>query len=305
MVNQAVMFHHFHGDEHPVGQGSLSKEQFEELIRYVIDHYAVLSPREFIAKTRLGTIEKQEICLTFDDGLRCQLDIAEPIMRKYQLTAFFFVYSGVFVGGNEQLESYRDFRSTQFPSMDAFYKDFFLQLARKLPSRLQEYERTYPDNHLIDYLFYTEMDRRFRFVRDFVLTSREYDHLMETMMEEADYCLLDAARRLWLRWEDLKYLDEAGHEIGLHSHSHPTRFDQLSYKEQEEEYTRNKQLLESHLGERIISMSHPCGLYNEDTLSILEDLNIQIGFRCDQFRESANPLEISRLDHSDLVRMMG
>ena len=32
MVNQAVMFHHFHGDEHPVGQGSLSKEQFEELI---------------------------------------------------------------------------------------------------------------------------------------------------------------------------------------------------------------------------------------------------------------------------------
>jgi hypothetical protein len=57
-------------------------------------------------------------------------------------------------------------------------------------------------------------------------------------------------------------------------------------------------------------MSHPCGNYNDDTLKVLKELGIEIGFKSTMTMEKENkkinnsPLEIAREDHSKILKIM-
>ena len=110
----SVMFHHFHGDKHPVGQGSLSAIEFEEMIDWLLSRHQMLDANEYIEKLEQKTLGNAEICLSFDDALRCQFDIALPILERKKVKAFFFVYSSPLMGEPDPLEIYRYFRTTNF-----------------------------------------------------------------------------------------------------------------------------------------------------------------------------------------------
>ena len=95
-----------------------------------------------------------------------------------------------------------------------------------------------------------------------------------------------------------------GHLIGLHSFSHPTQMSKLTYFEQFKEYQRNYYDLKGIVGD-IISMSHPCGNYNDDTLTILEELRIRIGFRSNlDKRQIESKFEVPRENHANIFRKM-
>ena len=54
-----------------------------------------------------------------------------------------------------------------------------------------------------------------------------------------------------------------------------------------------------------ISMSHPCGNYNLETLKILSDLKIKIGFRSNvNIPNIKSNLEIPRVDHANLIKSL-
>ena len=80
----------------------------------------------------------------------------------------------------------------------------------------------------------------------------------------------------------------------------------LSAAQQLAEYQQNFTHLSKVLNtSEIISMSHPCGDYNLETLSILEGMGIQIGFRCNMdVKEIKSPLEIPREDHANVFKEM-
>ena len=69
---------------------------------------------------------------------------------------------------------------------------------------------------------------------------------------------------------------------------------------------KNLFLIENIIGEgNCMSMSHPSGDYNEDTLKILSDLNIKIGFRSNLKVPFINSnLEIPREDHSNIMNKL-
>jgi hypothetical protein len=82
--------------------------------------------------------------------------------------------------------------------------------------------------------------------------------------------------------------------------------EQLSFKEQENQYEKNFQHLEKITGkDYLFSMSHPCGSYNDDTLSILSKMGIKIGFRSslNNLYIKSN-LEIPREDHANIINKM-
>ena len=68
------------------------------------------------------------------------------------------------------------------------------------------------------------------------------------------------------------------------------------------EFSENKQCLEEITNSKVWSMSHPSGSYSEETLSILKELSISIGFRADveKYRDHSN-LECPRIDHTILI----
>ncbi len=119
MPGYGIMFHHFTGRGHPQGQGAISADDLAWVIQW-LGPDRILPAREFYRGALAGSLGSRDLCLSFDDALRCQYDVAVPVLRSFGLTAFFFVYTSVMEGQAESLEIYRYFRTTCFPSVDAF-----------------------------------------------------------------------------------------------------------------------------------------------------------------------------------------
>ena len=85
-----IMFHHFHDDKiHLKGQGSISKDKFYKLIKF-IGREKILNSEEFLNRFKEKKLKEQDLCLTFDDALGCQYDIALPILEELNIKSFFF-----------------------------------------------------------------------------------------------------------------------------------------------------------------------------------------------------------------------
>lgn len=300
------MFHHFHDQRHLPGQGSLSSAELARLIEY-LGPDRILPAREWAERASRGTLTASDLCLTFDDALRCQFDIALPVLRQFGLTAFWFVYTSVMEGRLERLEVYRHFRTTRFPSVEEFYGAFRHALVRcgfgpLVAGALAGFE---PSRYLPDSPFYTSGDRTFRFLRDRVLGSDRYNQVMDLMLAEDGYPLEEAARLLWMDDDCLQILQREGHVIGLHSQTHPTQIAALPVDEQEREYSANAAHLLRLLGRRPKSMSHPCNSYSQETLNVLASLGVVLGFRANVAAvEGASTLECPREDHAVIWRMV-
>ena len=116
--------------------------------------------------------------------------------------------------------------------------------------------------------------------------------IMIRMIHESEFDPQDIINDIWISEDNLKELALHGHLIGLHSFSHPTQMSELNYHEQFEEYEKNYQHLKGIVGD-VVSMSHPCGNYNDDTLKILDEMGIQIGFRSNvNIKEIKSKLEV-------------
>lgn len=301
-----MMFHHFHSDDHPLEQGSISEETFEKLLDWLSERFDILSASEFIHNLNCDRLQRGEICLTFDDALKCQFDIAVPVLRRRGIEAFFFVYSSPFLGKPDLLEIYRYFRSTNFSSIDDFYFEFFEAVRNSVEAEYVSAELMFKG---LDYLslfpFYSDNDRWFRYLRDVVLGVQRYDLIMSSLMMRHHFDASNLAAKLWMNDSNLARMVSDGHLIGLHSFSHPMLMHSLPRDIQGEEYLKNFQHLKSALGVDPLSMSHPSGSYNDETLEILDALKIEIGFRSSfGVKEIKSKFEVPRQDHSNILKMM-
>ncbi len=258
-------------------------------------------------RAKRNRLDEDSICLTFDDALRCQYDIAFPVLKARGLTAFWFVYSSVFEGNIEMLEVYRYFRHEHFDSMEAFYEAFEQKVAHSgyadlLAEKLIAFD---PHQYLSDFPFYSDEDRRFRFIRDDVLGPVHYHEILGSMLASAGCKPSELAPILWMDEACLKRIDEDGHVIGLHSYSHPTRLVELTEAVQAEEYLKNFQHLKKVLGKPVRAMSHPCNSYSGNTLKILKNLGIEIGFRSNMAAIADHgAFKYPREDHANILREM-
>jgi peptidoglycan/xylan/chitin deacetylase (PgdA/CDA1 family) len=300
-----VMFHHFHDQQHCQGQGAISAQDFRDLVDHVGRRH-ILPASEWMRRARDGELGDDDVCLTFDDALRCQFDVAFPLMRDLNLTAFWFVYSSVFEGHIELLEVYRYFRTTCFASIEEFYDEFTGDV---ISAHGEEYVNAMadfdPDTYLAAHPIYSREDRIFRYLRDDVLGVARYQATMQTLMARKAFDVGAAKNLLWMDDSHLRQLRDAGHLIGLHSYSHPTRLVEMAADAQAGEFRRNADHLERVLGERPACMSHPCNSYDETTLAVLQRLGVAIGFRANM-EPTANQsrLEFPREDHANIMKEM-
>lgn len=301
-MGYGLMFHHFHDDVHPRGQGSISAAEFEAILD-LVQPPALLAAEEFLARAEAGDLGAGDRCLSFDDNLKCQYDIAGPILQQRGLTAFFFPYTCVFEGQLEVTELYRRFRTVHFADTEAFYEAFESDLMASDYGESAAAALAGADlpNYLGEHAFYTLGDRRFRYLRDQVLGPERYQETMELMITNRGLDRDALAAGLWTSPEGLRELRRDGHVIGLHTHTHPTLIKAMPKDRQEAEYRRNRDILHNILGEELATASHPCGNYNADTLNILTAMGVQLAFRSNMAMAEHGPLEYPRLDHCYLL----
>lgn len=301
-----VMFHHFHGGAHPAGQGSMSASDLEAMISF-LGRENILPAREWESRALSGRLRPGELCLTFDDGLRCQWDIAYPVLKALGLDAFWFVYTSPLEGKVERLELYRHFRTVYYPEVEDFYRAFDAAAAASphasaVATALAGFD---PKTYLKDFTFYTDEDRRFRFTRDQALGPARYYEVMDAMMAAAGFSADGLAAKLWIDDAIVARLHAEGHVIGLHSHTHPTQLCALAPAEQEREYRLNSAHLAKIIGKAPSAMSHPCNSYDAGTLAFLKNFGLRFGFRANMaMAGSHGPLEHPREDHANILKAM-
>lgn len=303
-VSHSVMFHHFHNEKHLPAQGSINQETLKEIILWLQKNFCLIPASEYKSKFDSGDLSDFDVCLSFDDALKCQYDVALPVLEEFNLNAFFFIYSSALTEEPDFLEIYRFFRTSAFKEIDDFYLKFF-DCVKSLGIKiyLDQFNTFKKKQYLSEFPFYSDNDKWFRFIRDQYLGNLNYKKIMNKMMEEMNFDVDEAKRNLWMSAEDIKKLSIKNNIIGLHSHSHPTQMSKLSKKDQEKEYLENSRYLSEITSGQIKAMSHPCGNYNKDTLSILKKMGIEIGFRSNMsIREITSPLEIPREDHTNILK---
>ncbi len=301
----AIMFHHFHNQKHQPSQGSISSSEFSNMLDWLNNSFNILGAKEYLNKFENSKLKPNDICLSFDDALLCQYDVALPILRKKKIKAFFFVYSSVYSKKPDNLEIFRYFRTNKFKNINDFYKTFFSTVEKELSENLffhlKEYKKI---NYLSEYLIYTEKDRWFRYLRDEILGPLRYEKVMLKLMEDKKFNPKKIIHNLWMSEQHLKEISNLGHVVGLHTFNHPTKISKLSYKKQQKEYEENYKHLNKIVG-KVFSMSHPCGDYNHHTLEILEKMGIRIGFRSNLTETKIKgKFEIPRKDHALVLKEM-
>jgi|TARA_Y100000294_G_scaffold53838_1_gene50742 peptidoglycan/xylan/chitin deacetylase (PgdA/CDA1 family) len=307
-----IMFHHFHDDNfHKKSQGSISQHDFYKLIEFV-GRENILNADEFLLRFKENKLTNTNLCLTFDDCLKSQYDIAVPVMKDLNIKGFFFIYSSVFIENPDLLEIYRYFRMNFFKNVDEFYNFFFEVYGENLDNYFNQ-RKNIIDKRKKHHPYYTINDIKFRMVRDAILNKDEYQKLMFKMFEQKKFDPKGLSDVLFISKSNLIQMKDLGHIIGLHSHSHPTTLEKLNYNEQLEEYTKNQNIVSKILNCRstdIVSMSHPCGSCNSDTFKVLEKLGIEIGFKqmmhLDKNMKKINvsKYEIARQNHADVMSMI-
>jgi len=302
-----LMFHRLHKSGHAVqGQGSITEIQFEKLLRYAgLDRF--LKPEEWISRLQEGKLKASDLCLTFDDGLKSQVDVALPVMEKLGLKAFFFIFSSVLEGQIDRNEVYNRFATTKFPSFDAFVSAFFEFHPFSEKELLDRGFGAFSDHLRKTFPFYSENDIKFRFVRNRLFARPEFEKLMDALVVAQGLNVSGLAQGLWMSDEDLRFLVRSGHTVGMHSYNHPFCLADLSLEEQKEQYRRNSDHLSQVTGRRVHSMSHPLNSYNQGTLGILEELGVVCAFRSNMKapahgKMNGHPLELAREDPMNMLR---
>lgn len=309
-----IMFHHFHDNQiHKKSQGSIDKDDFYKMINF-IGRENILDANIFFQKFKENKLKDNEVCFTFDDAIKSQIDVALPILEDLKIKSFFFVYTSLFDGKPDNLEIFRYFRMNYFDKVDEFYNHFYKVLDKDLVPFFENNNEKMKEIK-IKFPVYSIEDIKFRLVRDIFLTKKQYEDVMFLMFKEKNFNHKNFYELLFFQKDDLKKLDNLGHLIGLHSHNHPTLLENLSNNEQKKEYENSLSLISEILHkprENIKYMSHPCGSYNGYTLEILRELGIELGFKQIMSIEKERGmkkinnscLEIAREDHAIIYQKM-
>ena len=313
-----IMFHHFHDDRiHKKSQGSIDKDDLYNLIKY-IGKKNILDAEDFYLRFKEKKLKNNHVCFTFDDAIKSQFDIALPVLDDLKIKAFFFITSSLLTRTPCLIEPTRYFRTFYFNTIEDFYDSFYTVLANLYTYNIDDFflknEKVISKKKKAIPI-YTIQDIKFRLVRDHLLKISEYENIILQMFKEKKFNFNLIKENLFLSVDNLKTMMKLGHVIGLHSHTHPTFFENLSYEDQLSEYEKNISTLTEVLKikkNELKYMSHPCGSYNNLTLDILSKLDVKFGFRAkmtiniNQGMKKINnsPLEIAREDHAVIIKMM-
>ena len=306
--SSTIMFHGFHSEKHISTPGSISQENLRQMLQAIISQRKIIGPEEFFYLVERGDYLKDlqgKCLLTFDDGLNSQYQVAVPVLQEFGIRAVFNIYTSVFDSKKPTLEIFSQFRSKYFTNFSEFYEAFLNQLETmgKKPLALLS---GFSDSYLSESPFYSQEERKFRFMRDQSLGPTEYEETMNAMIQGKDTTSEALADSIWMRETDLVSLVQAGHHVGLHSHTHPIRMSELPPEAQVDEFKTNFERLSEITQTSPLSVAYPCGNYSSETMTILQRLGIRYGFRAFPSSGELIPsMEIPRDDHAEVARSMG
>ncbi len=260
---------------HP-GLISATPTGFEEQVRFLAAHYAVVSMEEALeAWTTQRQLPRRSVLLTFDDGYRDFVDVAWPVLKRYRLPVTLFV-------------------ATAYP--DEPQKGFWwdrLHQAFVSTTRAELFDVSVGRLSLV-----SPQARR-------ASLRRAEDHV-KTLTHSAAIAFVDqvchelggpqSQQASVLDWEQLRALSHEGVVLGAHTRTHPL-LTQLPPPEAAEEICRSQDDLRREIGRVLPIFCYPDGAYSDAVVEIVREAGFTLAFttRDGQNKlDSTDPMQLRR-----------
>lgn len=226
-------------------------ENFIKQVKFLMKYYNVLSLDYFIENQRKLT-GKRNVIITFDDGYKDNFTIAYPILQKYKLPATIFLATDFI---NICKIKFEDFITYLFSVNNVTTIDLHSLNLKKTLKTKNERDATLAE------ICYT-------------LNKLDIDKSEEVINElctkyniESDR--LNGVDDIMLTWDEIKQMDRQLISIGSHSVSHQN-LTKLSHKQQINEITKSKSIIEYQLNTLIAGFSYPLGFSDNNVISALK-----------------------------------
>ena len=251
-----LMYHRVMPEKDFYRKNEVGAQEFEWQMALISERCTVLPLSEALQKLAKGELPKKAVCVTFDDGYRDNLDLALPILKRWNIPCTVFVTSAFSDDGliwNDQI--IEAIRHSKVKEIDL--KELDLGVF-ELSSITQS---VHAINAIISAIKYLPIEERMRKVK--------------LVVKLTDATLPD---NLMLTRGQIRKLHSAGVEIGAHTNSHPilnSVSDDVAYFEIE----KSKQLLQDIIGGPVIGFAYPNGRPNKDYLPQHVDMVKKLGFQ--------------------------
>jgi peptidoglycan/xylan/chitin deacetylase (PgdA/CDA1 family) len=237
---------------------SVPTEVFERHIAYIARTYRVLTVETLVAGIASGTLPRNALAVTFDDGYRDNLTHAAPILARHGLPATVFLATG-FIG------------TAEVPWFDR------VALAFKVTT-LPVFIAPWGDIHSLDDQDHRleALDRALRYLKR--LPDEEFRERFDAMLEALGVTDQKGFKNLMLTWDDVHALAGLGFSIGAHTVNHPI-LSRVNVRRASTEILGSRMMIEAALGFPPNAFAYPNG-GPEDYTEAVTRLVREAGFTC-------------------------
>jgi peptidoglycan/xylan/chitin deacetylase (PgdA/CDA1 family) len=260
----------------------MSIELFDKCIGYISRKYDVVLFEELAFSEKYINPKKKVATIMFDDGYKDNIDYAEPILKKHNIKASFYVVTDC-IDNNIPTWTHILEHLFQFTSIVNIEINFeFLPQELKIHKLQGHEERIGYVRKLKPFLKALSHEKR-----QLVL-----DRIIETYNDTE-------LPMLMMNWEDLRKLQRDGHYIGSHTITHCMLGSMDNENDITSELVLSGKRIEAELGHFPLTISYPVGSFNKTTKELAIKAGYKIGLAVKQ--NVHNPqiddlFEVSRIE---------
>lgn len=298
----AVNFHYVGMPDYPHGGvNSLGVEKFGEILEKIGRDFEFIGLPELARLLKADDISGANYCLvTFDDGLRCQSEIALPELRRLGVPAAFFVQSGPQAHGKSaathKLHYLRATRGddTLFAALEKARSDGLLDSS---PSEL---DRETIGRH---YRYDAPEAAALKFFFNYHLDAEKAERVLEVLFVSCGVDEGAFVQEFYMSRDQIREIGSLG-AVGSHGVSHRP-LSRLSREKAVCELAESRRDLEAWSGATVNFVSYPFGnekAVNKEVGVMAAEAGYAGGFTMERAknRTAADPLLLARIDVLDI-----
>jgi peptidoglycan/xylan/chitin deacetylase (PgdA/CDA1 family) len=236
-----LIYHRVLQESDPMRPDEVDAATFDRQMQMIAGGFNVIALDEAVERLQMRSLPPRAASITFDDGYADNLTVAAPILRRYGLTATFFIAAGYLDGGRMWNDSViESVAAAEGSTIDLESLGIGQHQIGTQPERLLT------ACNIINILKYRP--------------SGERADLVERIVQLVGASMPDD---LMMTSSQLRELRDSGMSIGGHTVSHPilARLDEQTARQ---EIGKGRELLEAIIGERIHLFAYPNGKPRQD-----------------------------------------
>lgn len=290
---QILMYHYVKDKMGLPNRGYLELKSFQKQINFFEYNNKILNCENFIENfnKNKGEFEKDDILLTFDDGLKCHYDYVLPFLNKKKINAIFFIPTKILLE-NKILKVHKIHILLSLCSQNDLLKEI---LNHKSNGNYSQYSKI---------TYYNQEENSEKLIKNYLNydlnsdVSEDFVNYLFNKYTEIDE--IELFQKIYLNYEDVVNLSKNNMFIGSHSHYH-----RLLSKEKgcdiKIDISKSFEIIQTFTKYKIFCFPYGGKIsYNDETLDTLKDLNVDLAFSVENKEFSSlndfSKYEIPRLD---------